>query len=108
MNTKLKTTEINEAVAAFAASGFDADEMRSLVTLIEGQTDYVQKRFWKLVDERKAEIRFQKVAWTTVRRAFPCEVREVMACNYSTNTRFIREMDAWSCEDCYAWLKGVA
>lgn len=39
---------------------------------------------------------------------FPCEVREVMACNYSTNTRFIREMDAWSCEDCYAWLKGVA
>ena len=67
MNTTLKTTEIAEAVAAFAATGFDADEMRSLMTLVENQSEYVQKRFWKLVDERKAEIRFQREAWRTVR-----------------------------------------
>lgn len=55
MNNTLKTTEINEAVAAFASSGFDADEMRPLMNLIEGQTEYIQKRFWKLVDEAKAK-----------------------------------------------------
>ena len=55
MNATIKTTEINEAVEAFASSGFDANEMRSLMDLIEVQTDYVQKRFWKLADEAKAE-----------------------------------------------------
>jgi hypothetical protein len=64
MKTTLKTSEIPEAVAAFAASGFDTDEMRSLMTLVENQSEYVQKRFWKLVDERKAEIRYQREAWT--------------------------------------------
>lgn len=57
MKTTLKTSELNEAVAAFAASGFDTDEMRSLMTLVENQSEYVQKRFWKIVDERKAEKR---------------------------------------------------
>jgi fructose 1,6-bisphosphatase len=55
MKTTLKTSEIPEAVAAFAASGFDTDEMRSLMTLVENQSDYVQKRFWKMADEAKAK-----------------------------------------------------
>ncbi len=53
MNNTLKTTEIEEAVSAFVASGFDPDAMRPLMKLIEGQTDYVQKRFWKLVDAQR-------------------------------------------------------
>jgi hypothetical protein len=57
MNKTLKTSEIAEAVAAFASTGFDADEMRPLMTLVENQSDYVQKRFWKLVDEKKAKAR---------------------------------------------------
>jgi hypothetical protein len=50
MNTTLKTYELYEAVQAFADSGFDAEAMRPLMELIEGQTDYMQKRFWNLVD----------------------------------------------------------
>jgi hypothetical protein len=53
MNTTVKTTELNEAVAAFADSGFDAQAMRPLMELIEGQTDYIQKRFWKMVDAQR-------------------------------------------------------
>jgi len=50
MTNTLKTNEIWEAVAAFEASGFDPEAMRPLMELIESQTEYVQKRFWKLVD----------------------------------------------------------
>ena len=54
MTNTLKKNELDEAVAAFAASGFDADAMRPLMNLIEGQSDWIQKRFWSLVDsERK-------------------------------------------------------
>ena len=61
MNTNtIKTAELSEAVKAFASSGFDADEMRPLMELMERQTDYIQKRFWKMVDERKAEIELNR------------------------------------------------
>jgi hypothetical protein len=50
MNTTIKTNEIEEAVQAFIESGYDADAMRPLMSLIESQSDHVQKRFWALVD----------------------------------------------------------
>jgi hypothetical protein len=53
MTTTLKVRELEEAVAAFAASGFDAEAMRPLMELIEGQSDWVQKRFWSLVDSAR-------------------------------------------------------
>jgi hypothetical protein len=53
MTNTLKTTEIAEAASYFVASGFDPDQTRHLMILIESQTDYVQKRFWKLVDAQR-------------------------------------------------------
>jgi hypothetical protein len=50
MNTKLTIKELPEAVAAFAAADFDHNRMRSLMDLIQAQTPYMQKRFWKLSD----------------------------------------------------------
>ena len=47
---KLKTTEIREAAQAYIASGFDSNAMRPLMKLVERQTPYIQKRFWKIVD----------------------------------------------------------
>ena len=54
MNTnKMTIAELPEAVEAFVNSGFDADEMRTLMNLIQDQTDYYQKRFWKMVDAQR-------------------------------------------------------
>lgn len=53
MSNHLKTTEIQEAADAFISSGYDIEQMRNLINLIEAQTDYVQKRFWKLVDQSR-------------------------------------------------------
>ena len=53
MNNHLKTTEIEEAADAFIASGYDEEAMRPLLQLVEAQTDYVQKRFWKIVDKSR-------------------------------------------------------
>jgi len=53
MNTTLKTTEIAEAAQVFVESGCDANAMRSLMDLLQEQTEYVQKRFWKLVDAQR-------------------------------------------------------
>ena len=50
---RLKTTEIQEAAQAFIASGFNADDMRPLMNLMSWQTNYVQKRFWKIVDSAR-------------------------------------------------------
>lgn len=50
---RLKTTEIQEAAQVFINSGFNADEMRPLMNLISWQTEYVQKRFWKIVDSAR-------------------------------------------------------
>jgi hypothetical protein len=52
---RLKTTEIQDAAQAYIASGFNADAMRPLMNLMSWQTDYVQKRFWKIVDAARAE-----------------------------------------------------
>ena len=52
--SKLKTTEVRDAAQAFIAAGFDSDKMRSLMNLVQRQTPYIQKRFWKIVDEAKA------------------------------------------------------
>ena len=53
MNNTLKTTEIAEAAQVFIESGCDAQAMRPLMELLEAQTDYVQKRFWKIVDAQR-------------------------------------------------------
>jgi hypothetical protein len=51
----VKMAELPELVGAYASSDFNPDQMRPLMDLIQRQTDYIQKRFWKMVDERKAE-----------------------------------------------------
>ncbi len=53
MNTTLKTTEIAEAAQVFIESGCDAQAMRPLMELLEAQTEYVQNRFWKIVDAQR-------------------------------------------------------
>ena len=53
MNTTLRKDELDEAVQAFAESGFDADAMRPLMDLIESQSDWIQKRFWSLADSER-------------------------------------------------------
>lgn len=50
MNSKLSLKELPEAVRAFADADFDHNRMRSLMDLIQAQTPYIQKRFWKLSD----------------------------------------------------------
>jgi hypothetical protein len=54
MDNKLKTNELDEAAQAFADSGFDADAMRPLMNLVENQSDWIQKRFWNLVDSKQS------------------------------------------------------
>jgi hypothetical protein len=51
----IKTTELAEAVQAFADGGYDGQAMRPLMELLERQTDYIQKRFWKMVDQKLEE-----------------------------------------------------
>ena len=46
---KMTIAELPEAVEAFISSGCDADQMRTLMDLIQVQTDYYQNRFWKMV-----------------------------------------------------------
>lgn len=48
--TPISLKELPDAVAAFANADFDHDRMRSLMNLLEQQTPYIQKRFWKLAD----------------------------------------------------------
>ena len=48
--TKMTIAELPEAVEAFISSGCDADQMRTLMDLLQAQTDYYQMRFWKMVD----------------------------------------------------------
>ena len=66
----IKMTELPELVSVYASSNFDPSEMRGLIELIERQTDYIQKRFWKMADERKTEIAFQREAWAIARREY--------------------------------------
>lgn len=48
---RITMKELPEAVAAFAAVDFDHNQMRTLMDLLQMQTPYIQKRFWKLSDE---------------------------------------------------------
>jgi hypothetical protein len=50
LENRIKTTEIKDAAQAYIASGYDADKMRDLMNLLQIQTPYIQKRFWKIVD----------------------------------------------------------
>lgn len=55
LENRIKTTEIKDAAQAFISAGFDADKMRDLMNLVQVQTPYIQKRFWKIVDAAQAE-----------------------------------------------------
>lgn len=50
----LKMAELQEAVDFYASVDFDPNQARPLMELVERQTDYIQKRFWKMADEAKA------------------------------------------------------
>lgn len=52
-NTKMTIAELPEAVEAFASMDFDPNQARPLMDLIQEQTDYFQKRFWKMVDAQR-------------------------------------------------------
>ena len=55
MNTNtLKIAELQEAVDFYASVDFDPNQARPLMELVQGQTEYIQKRFWKLADEAKS------------------------------------------------------
>jgi 6-phosphogluconate dehydrogenase len=54
MNTNtLKMAELQEAVDFYASVDFDPNQARPLMDLLQAQTDYIQKRFWKMADEAK-------------------------------------------------------
>ena len=53
MNNKLKTTEIAEAAQVFIENNCDIRQMGPLMDLLAAQTEYVQKRFWKIVDSQR-------------------------------------------------------
>lgn len=61
---KMTMSELPEAAAVFAASGYDADAMRPLMDLLQKQTDYYQKRFWTLIDAMKANSRAAEIVNT--------------------------------------------
>jgi len=54
--TKMKMAELPEAVQAYADAGFDPQAMRSLMDLLQEQTQFIQDRFWKMADERQAQL----------------------------------------------------
>jgi hypothetical protein len=51
----LKMAELQEAVDFYASVDFDPNQARPLMELLQAQTDYIQKRFWKMADEAKAK-----------------------------------------------------
>ena len=55
MTNTIKMAELQEAVDFYASTGFDPDQARPLMDLLQAQTDYIQKRFWKMADEAKAQ-----------------------------------------------------
>jgi predicted Zn-dependent protease len=61
MDTKMTMAELPDAVAMYAASGYDPEASRPLLDLIEAQTDYYQKRFWTLADMMKANDRASQI-----------------------------------------------
>lgn len=61
MNTKMIMAELPEAVAMYAASGYNPDACRPLINLIEAQTDYYQKRFWLLADRMQTNDRASQI-----------------------------------------------
>lgn len=63
-NAKMTISELPEAAAMFAASGYDADSMRSLMDLLQDQTEYYQKRFWTLIDAMKSNSRATEIVST--------------------------------------------
>ena len=53
--TKMTIAELPEAVEAFISSGCDADQMRTLMDLLQVQTEYYQNRFWKMVGNQSQQ-----------------------------------------------------
>jgi hypothetical protein len=55
MNTTEKMTiaELPEAVQVYAAANFDPRDARPLMELLFKQTDYIQKRFFKMAEDEE-------------------------------------------------------
>lgn len=49
-NQKMLISELNEAVQVYVNAKQLGLEMPALMQLLQKQTDYYQKRFWKLAD----------------------------------------------------------
>lgn len=54
-NEKMKISELSEAVQVYVNAKQLGLEMPALMELLQKQTDYYQKRFWKLADEQLSE-----------------------------------------------------
>lgn len=52
---KMKIAELNEAVQVYVNAKQLGLEMPALMELLQKQTDYYQKRFWKLADAQLGE-----------------------------------------------------
>lgn len=52
---KMKISELQEAVQAYVTAKQRGNEMPALMELLQKQTDYYQKRFWKLADAALGE-----------------------------------------------------
>ena len=48
--SKMTIAELNDAVQAYVTAKQRGNEMPALMELLQQQTDYYQKRFWKLAD----------------------------------------------------------
>jgi hypothetical protein len=69
LENRIKTTQIKYAADAYIASGYDADKMRDLMNLLQIQTPYIQKRFWKIVDTHARNWAFEGRAKYEAERA---------------------------------------
>lgn len=50
ITSRMKIAELNEAVQVYVNAKQLGLEMPALMELLQKQTDYYQKRFWKLAD----------------------------------------------------------
>ena len=54
-NEKMRIAELNEAVQVYVNAKQHGLEMPALMELLQCQSDYFQKRFWKLADAKLNE-----------------------------------------------------
>ena len=53
---KMTIAELPEAVAAYLQTDGTYEQNSGLMELLQRQTDYYQKRFWKMADQKKEQL----------------------------------------------------